>query len=125
MPLLAQGGDFVGGQGGHDGPATHGEVDRAGRGVDGVPEGLGLQAAAIPRDTVIQLAKENGLPVEEDQWPPETLEKVDEIFITGALKKIMPVTQLDGHAIGNGKPGPVTQKLMRLYKEYFQSLNHS
>jgi len=79
----------------------------------------------ITRDTVIQLAKENGLPVEEGQWPPETLEKADEIFITGTLKKIMPVTQLDGHAIGNGKPGPVTQKLMRLYEECLQSLNHS
>ena len=79
----------------------------------------------ITRDTVIQLAKENGLPVEEGQWPPETLDKADEIFITGTIKKIMPVTQLDGHAIGNGKPGPVTQKLMRLYEEYLLSLNHS
>ena len=63
--------------------------------------------------------------MEEGQWPPETLELSDEIFITGTLKKIMPVTQLDGHPVGNGKPGPVTQKLMRLYEEYLQSLNHS
>jgi len=79
----------------------------------------------ITRDVVIQLAGENGFPVEEGQWPPETLEKAEEIFITGTVKKIMPVTQLDGHSIGNGKPGSVTQKLMRLYEEYIRSLNHS
>jgi len=79
--------------------------------------------AGITRDAVIQLSKENGLPVEEGQWPPETLEKVDEIFITGTLKKIMPVTQLDGRSVSNGKPGSVTQKLMRLYEEYFKSVD--
>jgi branched-chain amino acid aminotransferase len=77
----------------------------------------------ITRDVVIQLSKENGLPVEEGRWPPEILEKVDEIFITGTLKKVMPVTQLDNHSVGEGKPGPVTQKLMRLYEEHLQSLN--
>jgi branched-chain amino acid aminotransferase len=76
----------------------------------------------ITRDVVIQLSKENGFPVEEGQWPPETLEKADEIFITGTLKKIMPVTQLDGRSVGDGKPGPVTQKLMRLYEQHLQSL---
>ena len=79
--------------------------------------------AGITRTMVIRLAKENGLPVEEGQWPPEILEKVDEIFITGTLKKIMPVTQLDGRAVKNGQPGPVTQKLMRLYEEHFKSLS--
>jgi branched-chain amino acid aminotransferase len=79
----------------------------------------------ITRDAVIQLALENGLPVEEGQWPPETLEKTDEIFITGTLKKIMPVTLLDGHSIGQGKPGPVTRKIMRLYNEHVMSLNIS
>lgn len=79
--------------------------------------------AGITRTVVIRLAKENGLPVEEGQFPPETLEKADEMFITGTLKKIMPVTQLDGRFVKNGQPGPVTQKLMRLYEEYFKSLS--
>jgi len=79
----------------------------------------------ITRDVVLQLSREHGLPVEEGQWPPEILEKADEIFITGTLKKIMPVTQVDGRSVGNGKPGPVTQKLMRLYEEYFKSRNPS
>jgi len=77
----------------------------------------------ITREKVIQLAQENGLTVEEGQWPPEALEKANEIFLTGTLKKIMPVKKLDGRTIGNGKPGPVTQKLIRLYNELLQSLH--
>lgn len=77
--------------------------------------------AGITRNAVIQLAKENGVPVEEGHWPPEILEKNDEIFITGTLKKIMPVTQLDGRSVKNGQPGPVTKKMMRLYEDYCKS----
>ncbi len=78
--------------------------------------------AGITRDLVIQQARENGLLVEEGQWPAEELEKADEMFLTGTLKKLMPVTQLDGRLIGNGKPGLVTQKLMRLYESLLQNL---
>lgn len=77
----------------------------------------------ITRQKIIHLARENGLTVEEGRWPPEVLEKADELFITGTLKKVMPVTKLDGRAIGDGKPGPVTQKLIRLYGAFLQSLN--
>ncbi len=79
----------------------------------------------ITRNKVIQLASEHGLPVEEGQWPPETLEKIDEIFITGTLKKVMPVTSLDGRSVGNGKPGSVTKKIMRLYDEYVQNIHQA
>jgi branched-chain amino acid aminotransferase len=75
----------------------------------------------ITRNVVIQLAKENGVLVEEGHWPPEILEKADEIFITGTLKKIMPVTRLDGRSVKNGQPGPVTKKLMRLYEDHCKS----
>ena len=78
--------------------------------------------SGITREKVIQLAQENGVTVEEGQWPAEALEKADELFLTGTIKKIMPVTQLDGRTIGDGKPGPMTQKLIRLYDELLQSL---
>ncbi len=78
--------------------------------------------SGITREKVIQLAEENGFTVEEGQWPAEILDKVSELFLTGTLKKIMPVTQLDGRTIANGKPGPVTQKLIRLYDELLESL---
>lgn len=79
--------------------------------------------SGITRQETIRLARENGVLVEEGEWPPESLEKSDEAFITGTIKKIMPVTALDGHAIGTGKPGPITRKLIRLYQDLLDSLS--
>ncbi len=76
--------------------------------------------AGITRETLIQLARENGMLVEEGEWPPEILGDAEEAFITGTVKKVMPVTLLDGRPIGIGKPGPVTQKLMKLYDKYLE-----
>ncbi|MFQ5449910.1 MAG: aminotransferase class IV [Nitrospinaceae bacterium] len=77
----------------------------------------------ITREILIPLARENGILVEEGEWPAEALEKADEIFITGTLKKVMPVTQLDGRTIGNGKPGRITQKIMRLYESVLEEMD--
>jgi branched-chain amino acid aminotransferase len=71
--------------------------------------------SGITREMVIQLSKENGFNIVEGKWPGEELCEAEEIFLTGTIKKVMPVSHLDGRPVGNGKPGPVTQKLMRLY----------
>lgn len=76
--------------------------------------------AGITRETIIQLARENGMLVEEGEWPPDILAGAEEAFITGTVKKVMPVTFLDGRPFGDGKPGPVTQKLMKLYEEFLK-----
>ena len=39
----------------------------------------------------------------------------DEAFVTGTLGGITPVTRIDGRAVGDGKPGPVTKRLSMLY----------
>ncbi len=71
--------------------------------------------SGITREMAIQLALENGVPLEEGHWPPEELSQAEEAFVTGTVKKIMPATRLDGKPIGNGKPGPITLRFMRLY----------
>lgn len=73
--------------------------------------------SGITREMVIQLAKENGFHLEEGKWPGEELFKADEIFLTGTLKKVMPVSHLDDRPVGTGKPGPITLKLLRLYDD--------
>ena len=78
--------------------------------------------AGITRELVIQLARENGVPVEEGEWSTDDLEMADEMFITGTLKKLMPVSHLDGRAIGNGKPGPVTCRLMKVYDFFIENM---
>lgn len=78
--------------------------------------------AGITRDIVIQLARENGISVEEGQWPAEELDRAEEMFLTGTLKELMPVTQMNGKKIGDGKPGLITRRLMRLYQSLLESL---
>lgn len=78
--------------------------------------------SGITREAVLRLARENGILVEEGEWPPDILQSAEEAFITGTVKKVMPVTSLDGRPIGNGKPGPITQMMMRLYEDALASL---
>ena len=73
--------------------------------------------SGITREIIIQLAKENGLYIEEGKWPGAELLKADEIFLTGTIKKVMPVSHLDGVPVGTGKPGPITLRLLRLYDD--------
>jgi branched-subunit amino acid aminotransferase/4-amino-4-deoxychorismate lyase len=68
------------------------------------------------------MAHENGFPLEEGRWPIEALEKADEMFLTGTIKQLMPVTRLDGKTIGDGKPGPITRRLMNLYQNLLDRL---
>jgi branched-chain amino acid aminotransferase len=62
------------------------------------------------------MARENGFPLEEGVWPAEALDMADEMFVTGTVKQLMPVTCLDGRIIGDGKPGDITRRLMNLYQ---------
>jgi len=76
----------------------------------------------ITREVILRLARENGVLVEEGEWPPEILQNTEEAFITGTVKRVMPVTSLDGRPIGEGKPGPITKMMMRLYEDVLISL---
>jgi len=78
--------------------------------------------SGITREVVLRLARENGVLVEEGEWPADVLQNAEEAFITGTVKMVMPVTTLDGRPIGNGKPGPITKMMMRLYQDVLKSL---
>ena len=65
----------------------------------------------ITREIVLRLARERHLPVEEGRFTVEQLRRADECFLTNTSMEIMPVTSIDRHTIGTGKPGPVTEML--------------
>ncbi|MEW6723323.1 MAG: D-amino-acid transaminase [Bacillota bacterium] len=71
----------------------------------------------ISRDFVMKLAQERGLKVKEEKYPEEVLRTADEIFMTGTTTEVMPIIQLDGKPVGNGKIGPVTKTLMTAFDE--------
>jgi branched-chain amino acid aminotransferase len=69
----------------------------------------------ITRATVMELAEQSGLKVSEPNLTRYDLFNADECFVTGTGAEIMPVVKIDGRAIGTGKPGPVTGRLVREY----------
>ena len=82
--------------------------------------GSGL-LVGITRDLVLNLARNDGTHVEERTLSPEDLRGADEAFITSTLKGILPVRRCDGWPIREGRPGPVTRRLMRLFEETVQA----
>jgi branched-chain amino acid aminotransferase len=71
--------------------------------------------AGITRRSVIELAREAGDVVEEGRLAPEDLRLADEVLITSTAGGIMPVTRVDGRAVGAGTPGPRTTALREAY----------
>ena len=76
------------------------------------PEGILM---GVTRQTVFELAAEHGLPAREAQLTAYDLYAADEIFLTSTAGGIMPLVELDGRAIGDGRPGPVSQRVHDLY----------
>jgi len=74
----------------------------------------------ITRDTVLTLAREQGLSVREASLPRELLYGADEVFLTGTAAEICPVRSLDGIAIGSGGRGPVTKALQDAFFGLFR-----
>lgn len=72
------------------------------------------------RTGVIELARANGMKVEErcPLWSELASDKAAEAFITGSIKMVVPIVKVGGITMGNGTPGPVTRKLLELYKEH-------
>lgn len=69
----------------------------------------------ITRWTVFDLCAETGLAVTAADISRSEIKGADEVFITSTAGGIMPVTRIDGAAIGKGDVGPVTRRLMHLY----------
>jgi branched-chain amino acid aminotransferase len=80
-----------------------------------------LDAGILPgvtRGLVLELAREAAISVREEPVAVKDLLAADEVFITSTLKEIAPVATVDGQPVGTGRPGPVTARLLALYREY-------
>jgi len=69
----------------------------------------------ITRAAVLRFAREAQMKVEERSFTIEEAQDADEAFITSASTFVMPVVELDGTAIGTGKPGLVAARLREIY----------
>ena len=71
----------------------------------------------ITRNVIIEIAKELGISVHEGNLTRYDLWNADEFFLTGTAAEVIPVVELDGRLIGSGKPGEITMKFLKLFKE--------
>jgi D-alanine transaminase len=71
----------------------------------------------ITRKSLLRLSQESGISLEERRFTVEEAYGAAEAFLTSASNFVLPVVSIDGRPVGDGKPGPVTQKLRRLYLE--------
>jgi branched-chain amino acid aminotransferase len=75
----------------------------------------------ITRGVVMEIAREAGIDVSEPNLTRYDLFIADECFLTGTGAELIPVTKIDGRVIGNGKPGPVTKRLVQNYHAMTQA----
>jgi branched-chain amino acid aminotransferase len=66
----------------------------------------------ITRGTIFDIAKSLGLPLEEHELTRYDLWNADECFLTGTGAEVIPVVKLDGREIGDGRPGPVSNRIL-------------
>ena len=74
----------------------------------------------ITRRNIINLCKADGLPVYERNFSVSQTYGAEEAFVTGTFAGLVPVPEIDGRVIGDGKPGPVTGRLRTLYRELIE-----
>jgi D-alanine transaminase len=86
---------------------------RAGRLLT-APNGPGI-LPGITRKLILDLARKAKVPVCEEAVKRDALPAVAELFLTGTTSEVMPLVEVDGRPVGDGKPGPVTRALQEAY----------
>jgi len=72
--------------------------------------------AGITRDSILAIAKENGINYEVHNISRDELYTADEVFLTGTAAEVKPVGEIDNRSIGDGKVGKVTKQLKLLFE---------
>ncbi|HWP34710.1 MAG TPA: branched-chain amino acid transaminase [Thermodesulfobacteriota bacterium] len=76
---------------------------------------LATVLGGITRDSVLTLARDQGIPVEERRLARDEVYIADEAFFTGTAAEVTPIREVDDRPIGTGRPGPITQALQAAF----------
>jgi branched-chain amino acid aminotransferase len=85
-------------------------------GVIRTPPGYAGILEGITRATVMELAVEAGIEVVETMMTQFDVYSADEVFLTGTAAEVIPVVDVDGRRIGDGKPGEITNQLIKAFR---------
>lgn len=89
------------------------------RGVLYTPE-ITSSLEGITRDTIMRLAREEGIDVIEKRITRDEIYIADECFFTGTAAEVTPIRELDNRTIGTGSCGPMTRRLQEVYLDVVQ-----
>ncbi|MBE3578197.1 MAG: D-amino acid aminotransferase [Limnochordales bacterium] len=103
-----------------DGKVTEGSHTNLFAVVDGVlrthPTGPHI-LPGITRSVTLEVAAALGIPVEERALDLDELRRAEEVFLTGTTIEVLPVREVDGRPVGQGRPGVVTRRLRQAFLE--------
>ena len=78
--------------------------------------------SGITRGFVFELCPEAGIPLEQKVLYDADLFEADESFLTSSTQEVVPIVQVDDRPIGDGRPGPVTRRLLHAYRRKVQEI---
>ena len=108
-----------------DGFATEGSASNffiVKQGVIVTPPKSHLILPGITRDLLVELARKHGMPVEEREVTEAELKSADEVWLSSSTREVVPVTRLNGHLLGDGRPGPIWRQMARHYVDFKRAL---
>jgi len=77
----------------------------------------------ITRDSIMQIAQDEGIGIEEERFTRDEVYIADEAFFTGTAAEVTPIRVLDNRVIGSGKPGPITKRLQSIFFDVVKGKN--
>jgi len=89
------------------------------------PPADGRILPGVMRSLLLDLARARSLPLAEGPLRLRDLTRAREIFITNAVRELVPVVRLDGRAVGGGKPGRQTRRIQDAWEAYMKGLLES
>ncbi|MCX8048347.1 MAG: D-amino acid aminotransferase [Methylohalobius sp.] len=111
-----------------DGLVTEGAASNIFAVIDGVlttpPKGPKL-LPGITRDLILELAAAHGLPHQEREIQASELTRAEEVWYTSSTRELVPIVELDGSPVGNGRPGKVFWRMYELFQNYKRAYRQS
>ncbi len=108
-----------------EGYLTEGAASNVFAVINGILMTPALSGAILPgitRDIILEIAEKNNLPHSEQAISKDDMLTASEIWITSSTREIIPIVELDGKKVGDGKPGSVWKTFFKLFQDYKKSL---
>ncbi len=77
----------------------------------------------ITRDSIMTIAKDIGIETREERFTRDEVYLADEAFFTGTAAEVTPIRELDGRIIGEGRRGPITEKIQSIFFDAVKGKN--